>query len=424
MTENTAQTVDQKLTDPAFFADEDRFYGLFAQLRSDDPVHWTVGPDGLGLWSVFKHADVKKILNDTALFSSEREGDMPIFNRDVEIVAAEAFGIGQSILVTDPPRHTEMRKFVDPPFKPKALEEFSERCGRLIRDIFDHLPENGECDVVSDIGAKIPMAVICDILKIPEEDWDTIFKWGKMTLGSGDPEYVEAGSSMLETTLSGFRSMRAYCSKLALERRGCPFSDPLTRLANAEIDGKRLTDSEVAYNGLVLLIAGFETTRNAFAGGVLALLQNTDQMTKLRENPKLIRLAAEEMVRWTSPVISVMRVATADTEIGGKPIKEGERIIAWLASANRDEEAFDHPHKFDVTRQPNLHLGFSGGPHFCVGGPLAKMEISFALQEVLDRYDGIEIIGPVERVHANFVGGLKRLPVRLKPKASRQQAGK
>ena len=300
MTENTAQTVDQKLTDPAFFADEDRFYDLFAQLRRNDPVHWTVGPDGLGLWSVFKHPDVKKILNDTALFSSEREGDMPIFNSDVEIVAAEAFGIGQSILVTDPPRHTEMRKFVDPPFKPRGLEEFSERCGRLIKDIFDRLPENGECDVVSDIGAKIPMAVICDILKIPEEDWDTIFKWGKMTLGSGDPEYVEAGSSMLETALSGFRSMRAYCSMLALERRGCPFSDPLTRLANAEIDGKRLTDSEVAYNGLVLLIAGFETTRNAFAGGVLALLQNADQMTKLRENPKLIRLAAEEMVRWTS----------------------------------------------------------------------------------------------------------------------------
>ena len=121
-------------------------------------------------------------------------------------------------------------------------------------------------------------------------------------------------------------------------------------------------------------------------------------------------------------MISVMRVATADTEIGGKQIKEGERIVAWLASANRDEEAFDHPHKFDVTRQPNLHMGFSGGPHFCVGGPLAKMEISFALQEVLDRYDGIEIIGPVERVHANFVGGLKRLPVRLKPKASAQQA--
>ena len=420
MTESTAQTVDEKLIDPAFFGDEAQFYELFAQMRREDPVHWTSGADGIEFWSLFKHSDIKKLLNDTHLFSSEREGDMPIFNRDLEIVAAEAFGIGDSILVTDPPRHTELRKVVDPPFKPKALEELSERCGYLIKEIFDRLPENGECDVVSDIGAKIPMAVICDILKIPEKDWDTIFKWGKMTLGSGDPEYVEAGSSVLDTMLSGFRSMRTYCGDLALERRGCPFSDPITRLANAEINGRRLTDAEIAYNALVLLIAGFETTRNAFAGGVLALLQNPDQMAKLREDPKLIRLAAEEMVRWTNPVISIMRVATADTEIGAKQIKEGDRIVAWLASANRDEEAFESANKFDVTRHPNLHVGFSGGAHFCVGGPLAKMEISFALKEVLDRYDGIEIIGPVERVQANFVGGLKRLPVRLQRKASRQ----
>ncbi len=410
------------LTDPAFFTDEDWFYDLFAQQRCDDPVHWKVGPDGLGLWSVFKNADVKKILNDMPLFGFEPEGNMPIFNSDDEIVATEAFGIGQSILVADPPRHSEMRKFVDRPFTSRALEELSQRCGRLIKDVFDCLPENGECDVVSDIGPRILMPVICDILKIPVQDWDTIFKWGKMTLGSGDAEYVEAGSSMLETTLSGFLSMLAYCSKLAFEWRGCPFSNPFTQSANAEIVGKRLTDSEVAYNGLVLLNAGFETTRNAFAGGVLALLQNADQMSKLRTNPKLIRLAVEEMLRWRSPVISVMCVATADTELGSKKIKEGDRIVAWLASANRDEEGFERPHKSDVKRQPNLHVGFSCGQHFCVGDPLAKLEISFGLQEVLDRYDGIEIIGPVERVHANFVGGLKRLPLRLKPKASRQQA--
>ncbi|MGH8597471.1 MAG: cytochrome P450 [Gammaproteobacteria bacterium] len=416
MRKNTAESIDHQLVDPAFFGDEDQFYRLFARMRREDPVHWTVSPDGTGVWSVFKHADVKTVLNNNTLFSSEREGDMPIFTRDVEVVAQEAFGIGDSILVTDPPRHTELRRVVDPPFKPKPLVELTERCGLLIKEIFDNLPENGECDVVSDIGAKIPMAVICDVLKIPKDDWDTILQWGKMTLGAGDPEYITEGSTAVETMLKGFRGMREYCGKRALERRGCPYSDPLTLLANAEINGQRLTDSEIAYNGLVLLIAGFETTRNAFAGGVLALLQNPLQMSKLRENPKLVRLAAEEMVRWTNPVISVMRVATADAEIGGKAIREDDRVIAWLASANRDEDAFERADEFDVSRHPNLHVGFGGGAHFCVGGPLAKIEISFALQETLERYDGIEIIGPVERVHANFVGGLKRLPVRLRRK--------
>lgn len=422
MTENTARSVDHQLTDPAFFGDEAQFYRLFAQMRRDDPVHWTVSPDGTGVWSLFKQVDVKHVLNHNTLFSSEREGIMPIFTRDVEVVAQEAFGIGESILVTDPPRHTELRRVVDPSFKPKPLVDLTERCGLLIKEIFDNLPASGECDMVTDIGVKIPMAVICDILNIPKADWDMILQWGKMTLGGGDPEYIEAGSTAADTMLKGFRGMREYCGARALERRGCPFSDPLTVLASAEINGKGLTDSEIAYNGFVLLIAGFETTRNAFAGGVLALLQNPLQMTKLRENPKLIRLAAEEMVRWTNPVISVMRVATADTEIGGKRIKTGDRVVAWLASANRDEEAFERANEFDVARHPNLHVGFGGGAHFCVGGPLAKIEISFALQEVLERYDGIEIIGPVERVHANFVGGLKRLPVRLRRKAVTQSA--
>ena len=184
-------------------------------------------------------------------------------------------------------------------------------------------------------------------------------------------------------------------------------------LANAEIDGHPLPDSTAIYNAVQVILAGFETTRNAFSGGVLALLQHLAQMALLREDPKLLRLAAEEFVRWSNPVISLMRVATGDTVLGGKQIRAGDRLLLWFPSANRDEEVFDQPHEFDVTRHPNLHLGFGAGPHFCLGGPLAKLEIRLAMEVLIERYEGIEITGPVEWVQSTFVGGLKRLPVHL-----------
>lgn len=183
------------------------------------------------------------------------------------------------------------------------------------------------------------------------------------------------------------------------------------------VNEQPLTPSQVAHNGVQLMLAGFETTRNAFSGGVLALLEHPEQMALLREDPKRLRLAVEEIVRWSDPVISLMRVATADTEVGGKKIKAGERVLLWFPSANRDSEAFDEPYKFDITRHPNLHLGFGAGPHFCLGGPLAKLEIRLAMEELLERYDGIEITGPVERVQSSFVGGLKHRPVKLIPHA-------
>jgi cytochrome P450 len=187
-------------------------------------------------------------------------------------------------------------------------------------------------------------------------------------------------------------------------------------LANAQIEGRPMSQSEAIYNAVQVILAGFETTRNAFSGGVLGLLQNPTQMALLREDPKLIRLAAEEFVRWSNPVISMMRVATENTDLGGKHILANDRVLLWLSSANRDKEAFNRPYEFDVARHPNLHLGFGAGPHFCLGGPLAKLEIKLALEQLIERYDGLEITGPVEWVQSTFVGGLKRLPVRLKPK--------
>lgn len=269
----------------------------------------------------------------------------------------------------------------------------------------------GEIDLVGDLAVRIPMAVICDILALPPSDWDALLGWGKMAIGGTDPEYRQGSAA--ETVSHGYRLLYEYSQRKASERRGCPFSDPLTALANAELGGQPMTQSEIAHNGTQLMLAGFETTRNAFSGGVLALLRNPEQMALLREDPKRLRLGVEEFVRWSDPVISLMRAATRDTELRGRTIRAGDRLMLWFPSANRDEEVFDQPYKFDITRHPNLHIGFGGGPHFCLGGPLAKLEIRLAMEELLARYDGIEITGPVERVQSSFVGGLKHLPVRL-----------
>lgn len=409
--------VDSKLNDPAFFATGGH-YALFDRMRREEPVHWTTSPDERGYWSVFRHADVKEVLSDPEAFSSEREGVMPVIDNAMAEVAHEAMGVGENVLTIDPPRHGEFRKIISQPFMPKALADGEARTKQLIGEIFDQIPAHGQIDLVTDLAVRIPMAVICDILQLPREDWDALLTWGKMAIGGTDPEYQEAGATAADTVISGFRRMFKYSSQVSIRRRGCPMSDPLAMLANAKVSGCPMTESQVAHNGVQLMLAGFETTRNAFSGGVLALLEHPEQMRLLREDPKRLRLAVEEMVRWADPVISLMRVATRDYELGGRTIRSGDRVFVWFPSANRDEAVFDRPYEFDITRHPNLHVGFGAGPHFCLGGPLAKIELRIAMEELLERYDGIEITGPVERVGSSFVGGLKHLPVRLKAHAT------
>ena len=403
-------SIDEQLNDPAFFA-TGAHYALFDHMRVADPVHWTTSPDGRGYWSIFRHADVKTVLNEPLLFSSEREGVAPVVDAEMAAIAREAWGVGMNVAMIDPPRHGEFRKVIAAPFLPKALSDGEARTRQLIEQIFDELPAHGAIDLVSDLAVRIPMAVICDILKLPLTDWDAMLAWGKMAIGGTDPEYRQGTAA--ETVSRGFKSLFDYSDRLAGERRGCPFSDPLSLLANAEVNGQPLSRAEIAHNAVQVILAGFETTRNAMSGGVLALLEHPAQMALLRQDRKLLRLATEEFVRWSDPVISLMRTVTAATELGGRQLREGERVMMWFPSANRDEQAFERPYAFDITRHPNLHLGFGAGPHFCLGGPLAKMEIRLAMEALLERYDGIEITGTPERVQSTFVGGLKHLPVRL-----------
>ena len=402
--------VDAKLNDASFFAGTE-YYQLFDRMRVEDPVHWTESPDRRGYWSIFKHEDLKIILNAPETYSSERQGVMPAVDDAMTEIAKDAMGVGENVLTVDPPRHTEIRKMMASPFMPKALSDYEKRAKKLIGKIFDEIPDKEEIDLVTDLAVRIPMAVICDLLDLPQDDWDKLLAWGKMGIGGSDPEYQQGTPA--ETVATGYRLLFEYGLKQHQERKGCPLKDPITELSNAKLHGCSLSSSEVAHNAVQLMLAGFETTRNAFSGGVLALLQNPDQMDMLREEPKRLRLATEEFVRWSNPVISIMRTATGESELRGKTIKENDRLILWFPSGNRDEEVFEEPYKFDISRHPNLHIGFGAGAHFCLGGPLAKMELRLAMEELLERYEGIEITGDVEYVQSSFVGGLKHLPVRL-----------
>ena len=403
-------SLDEKLTNSATFRD-DSFYELLATMRAEHPVYWTTGKNGAQFWSVFKHADVKRVLHEGNLFSSEVDGVMPIMDEALREANRNAFGPGEMLIAIDPPRHGKFRSLVSAPFMPNALIETTAAKTQLIRNIFDALPTDGVIDLVDDLAAKIPMTIIADILGLPQERCSDLLAWGKMALTASDPEYSSGDAAA--TSAAGIEGIRNCVRDLAMPRRTCPYNDALSTLATGSIDGAALTESEIIQNGTLMILAGFETTRNSFSGGLLALLQHPAQMEMLREDPKLIRKAVEEMVRWSNPVITLMRVATADTEIGTQRIKAGDQVVIWLASANRDDAVFPHANEFDVTRSPNPHLGFGFGPHTCLGGPLAKLELRVALEELLARYSGFEVLGKPERTQANFVGGLKRFPIRL-----------
>ena len=403
-------SIDERLVDAANFRDEG-FYDLFAELRRTDPVHWTAGLNGARFWSVLKHADVKRVLHEAVLFSSEIDGVMPIMDETLRQANRDAFGPGEMLIAIDPPRHGKFRELVSGPFMPNALIDTTAIKTDLIKKIFDDLPTDGVIDLVDDLAAKIPMTIIADILGLPQARCGDLLTWGKMALTASDPEY--SGGDAAATTAAGIEGIHNCVRDLAMPRRGCPHADALSSLANGQIDGIALTESEIVQNGTLMILAGFETTRNSFSGGLLALLQHPEQMQLLRNDPKLIRRAVEEMVRWSNPVITLSRVATADTHIGDQAVKAGDQVVVWLASANRDETVFPNPDKFDVTRSPNPHLGFGFGPHTCLGGPLARLELRVALEELLARYEGFEVAGAPERTQTNFVGGLKRFPIRL-----------
>ena len=404
---------DVKLLDPDRFQRQEH-HAMFEVLRREDPVYWTEEADGGGFWSITKHADLQLINRDAEGFSSEANGvNIP------ELDANAAFDMrGQMMLMTDPPKHTRYRLLVNKGFTPRMINLIEDHLRYRAELIVDSVIERGECDFVIDVAAELPLQAIAEIMGVPHEERHMLFEWTNKMIGADDPEYANDTEGSLEAQMAA-AELFMYASQLRVDRAETPLDDIVTKLINAEINGDRLTDSEFEMFILLLAVAGNETTRNATAHGMHALIANPEEYAKLVADPSLIDSAVEEIVRWATPVMHFRRQAMRDLELRGKQIKAGDKVVMWHISANRDEEVFENPFTFDVERSPNDHIGFGGGgAHFCLGANLARMELRLIFHELVTRISDMALVNSdADRLRSNFIGGIKHMPVTFTPGA-------
>ena len=402
------------LTDPECFARQDP-HPVFKRLREEDPIHWTTGRISRGFWSITRYEDALTVYRDADRFSSQRYSVGLPSNLEAEMaISPEMRGCGQMLIGTDPPRHNAMRRQFNGAFLPRAVAELESSGRSIVSEVIDAVVARGECDFVVDVAAQLPMAIICEIMAIPRADWQSMFKWANMVIGGDDPEYQVGGSAM-QTSMEGGMQLFMYCVNLAKQRRDNPGSDLLSVIGTARLDGAPLNDVEIGHNSVMFILGGLETTRNAISGGVLELMRNPDQWKRLTQNSALMPTAIEEILRWTSPITHIMRTATRDFEWRGRKIRDDDWIAIWNPSANRDEEVFPDPYRFDIGRKPNDHLAFGQGEHFCIGSHLARLELRLMLEEVMRRMPDLQLAGEVERLTSIQVAGIKHMPVKFTP---------
>jgi cholest-4-en-3-one 26-monooxygenase len=308
--------------------------------------------------------------------------------------------------------HTRYRLLVNKGFTPRMVGRLEERARQMANNIIDGVCERGECDFVTEIAAELPLQIIAELIGVPQADRHLVFNWSNRMIGQEDPEYQLTPEAPMEAAIE----LYAYAHQLAAEKRANPHDDLMSVLTSVEVDGERLSELELDMFFLLLTVAGNETTRNLISHGQLALMEHPDQRAKLLANPDLLPTAIEEMLRWASPVMQFRRTVTKDVEVGGQPLKDGDKVVIWYISANRDEAVFDDPYTFDIARQPNPHVAFGGGgPHFCLGANLARLEIRVMFDELLKRVPDMELAGDVSRLRSNFINGIKHLPVSFEP---------
>ncbi len=403
--------------------DLDRFvtgehHEMFKVLREQDPVHWSDEPpsEGKGFWSITKHADLQMVNRDTTTFSSETGGTQRVdfWDKD-ENAAFDTRGV--MLVDTDPPQHTRYRRLVNKGFTPRMINLLEQHLRYRAELVVDEVIERGECEFVSDLAAELPLQAIAEIMGVPQEDRRLMFDWSNTMIGAQDPEFNETGGA--EKAQEAAAQVFAYANALGAARREDPRDDIVTTLINAEIEGERLSELEFDMFMLLLTVAGNETTRNATSSGMNALLENPEQFAQLLEradDTAYVSTAIDEVLRWATPVLHFRRTATVDTEVRGQEIKAGEKLLIWHISANRDEEAFPDPFRFDIERTPNEHVAFGGGgAHYCLGANLAKLELEIIFAEILSRMSDLEKAGDAEMLRSNFIGGVKRLPVTFTP---------
>jgi cytochrome P450 len=417
---------DINLNDPRIF-ERAEAHDAFRILRREAPVHWNPGTDELnGFWSLVKYDDILFVSRNPNLFISSKGIAGPgLRHPELEtrvIETAQGSG-GASIITMDPPRHVKLRRLVNKGFTPRAVNAMEAEIRRMTTEVLDEIAAKGECDFVVDVAAQLPLAVICGMMGLDREHWPLMFELTNSVLGSGDPEYQtqvsedERGSkeAARQTSMQGVLRMFGFFNEMMAQRRREPKEDLVSILVDSEVDGEKLSERDILEFCFLLVVAGNETTRNAISGGLAVLAENPHERARLQADMTLIDSAVEEILRWTSPLHHMSRVATADVEIRGQQIKAGDRVIMWYPSANRDEEIFEDPYRFDITRNPNEHLAFGIGEHFCLGAGFARKEIRVMFEELFRRFPDIEVVGPPERLRSNFINGIKHLPVTYTP---------
>jgi cytochrome P450 len=405
------------LLDPRFFEEGD-FHEAFRILRREDPVHWHPGNEVFnGFWSLTKSRDITFASLHPEIFISSKGINGPGF-RDPSIFLGPPQGAA-SIIQMDPPRHVKMRRLVNKGFTRRAVNALEPQIRGIANEILDGVADTGSCDFVVDVSAKLPLAVICGLMGVEREAWPLMFDLTNRLLGSGDPEYQEVVSEEQRGTLEAQRQtamgarmgMVEFFRGILEQRRKRPGRDLVTTLMQAEIEGEKLTDFDILAFCFLLILAGNETTRNAISGGMIALGAHDAERVRLQADPSLIDTAVEEILRWTSPLHHMSRAVTADVEVGGKTIRAGDRVLMWYASANRDEDVFEEPYRFDIGRDPNDHLAFGIAEHFCLGAGFARKEIRVMFEELFRRLPDIKVVGAPVRLRSNFINGIKHLPV-------------
>ena len=378
-----------------------------AYLRANEPVHWQPEPGGTGFWTITKYDDCVTVNRDWERFSSARRGTMPFDLSDDEIAQQSLM-----MLNMDPPVHTRYRRLVNKGFTPRMVRDLEASIRRQADEIIDEVCERGEADFVTEISAELPLRVIAELLGVPAEDRHHMFDWSNRMVGSEDPEY----GLTAEDAMGAAMDLYAYASQLFAEKRIHPHTDLMTVLTQVEVEGEQLSDLELELFFLLLTVAGNETTRNLMSGALAAFFQFPDQWNLLLDDRSLVPGAVEEMLRFVTPVMNFRRTAIVDVELRGVPIAEGDKVVFFHTSANRDEEVFDRPDRLDVRRDPNPHITFGGGgPHFCLGANLARMEITVMFQRLLDRLPDLRPDGEMQRLRSRFINGVKHLPVAFTP---------
>ncbi|HEY1701405.1 MAG TPA: cytochrome P450 [Trebonia sp.] len=411
-----AQTVDESLnlSDNAFWgAPRAARYAAYDRLRAlPSPVYFEApdsivdSPDEHGYYALVRHADVAAASRNATAFSSGAGATNLI---DLPAEFNEYFG---SMINMDDPRHTRLRRIVSRAFTPKMIKKFEEDVQRAAGVIVDDLLETGPCDFVRNVSARLPLKIICDMMGIGDEHYDMVLKNTNIILSGADPEFISDNmDEALTQILTAGGELSALVTDMAERRQSNPAQDLVTALATANVDGEQLTSAELASFFILLVVAGNETTRNAISHGLVLLTEHPDQRALLLDDfEERIGGAVEEIVRYTSPVIWMRRTLVADTTLNGRDFREGDRFMLLYQAANRDPEVFEDPHRFDITRSPNPHVGFgAAGPHFCLGAHLARREITVILRELLTRVPGIRAAGEPDYLLSSFIHGIKHL---------------